>query len=104
MSLSLAEIIARYGSVPLTFSSYRKGEFTFRGLAHDGSRITAIFGDPRDVYDFPPFGVDTNVYLDPVRDPDRRPVSIAVTGPDGRRNELVGEDISGWHSGPATRP
>jgi hypothetical protein len=94
MSITFVEIVGRYGSVPLLFASYRKGEFTFRGVAPDGTQLRAIYGDPAHPYDVPHFAKDTAIYLDPAREPDWHPLSILITQTDGTADEWISSQES----------
>ena len=51
MKLTKEEVLAKYGAVPLLFSSYYKYTFTFVGTAEDGAVISAgRGGDHSEIY------------------------------------------------------
>jgi hypothetical protein len=51
--LEKSEVLAMYGDVLLTFSSYYKYSFTFSGVAEDGAAISAtVGGDSNNIYRF----------------------------------------------------
>lgn len=90
MRTHLQEAIDEYGDVPLRFSSYRKGEFSFIGTAANGTELRAIYGDPTQPYDIPGFAANTVIYLDPERSPDWHPVNVHLQHPDGTHDEVRG--------------
>lgn len=47
------EVMAKYGSVPLVFTSYYKYSFEFGGQSEDGTFVScSIGGDANDIYRF----------------------------------------------------
>jgi hypothetical protein len=57
------EVMAKYGDVPMTFTSYYKYSFSFAGQSEDGTFVSCSFGgDSDEIYRFE-VTPDTTMFL-----------------------------------------